>query len=205
MRTHKKVVKARNNSNGNVEVLQERLFALNEFETALSCKPIAEDVEKIAQELGITPKVLTAAKQQPKSERVPRLPYRVYTSSDGIEIYVGKQAEDNDELSTSSKHRKKNEWWLHASGCPGSHVVVKSSDEHPSTEAVQDAAALAARHSKFARAKTVKVSLTRCRDVLKRAGSPPGQVVLTGTIKVISVNMHAVEERLVRLDSTRSG
>jgi predicted ribosome quality control (RQC) complex YloA/Tae2 family protein len=29
------------------------------------------------------------------------MPYRVYTSSDGIEIYVGKQAEDNDELSSS--------------------------------------------------------------------------------------------------------
>ena len=207
MRTHKKVVKAHNNANTDVEALQAQLSMLNGIEAALDTKPMAADVERIAEQLGMLPNIIKddmPTKQEPKVERGPRLPYKIYTSSEGIQIHVGKQAEDNDELSTSNKHRHKSEWWLHASGCPGSHVVVKCSDDHPPTEAVLDAAALAARHSKFARARTVKVSLTRCRDVSKRKGAPAGQVVLTGSIKEISVNMHAEKERLLRLDSTRN-
>jgi predicted ribosome quality control (RQC) complex YloA/Tae2 family protein len=62
---------------------------------------------------------------------------------------VGKAAEDNDELTLNPKYRDGNDWWLHASGCPGSHVVIRSNGndilEH---DVVQDAAALAARQSK---------------------------------------------------------
>ena len=131
------------------------------------------------------------------------MPYRTYTSIDGIQIFVGKQSEDNDELSTNNKYRAKSEWWLHASGCPGSHVVVKCSDEAPPAQTIKDAAALAARHSRFGRAKAVKVSLTRCRDVVKRAGAPPGQVELTGRVDVVAVDMRVAAERLARLDGTR--
>ena len=54
---------------------------------------------------------------------------------------MGKQAEDNDELSMSPEHRAGSDWWMHASGCPGSHVVIRRSDEPLDNEIVQDAAA----------------------------------------------------------------
>lgn len=54
----------------------------------------------------------------------PRLPYRVFRSEDGAEIRVGKAAADNDVLSTDPQHRDGDDWWLHAAGCPGSHVPM---------------------------------------------------------------------------------
>ncbi len=62
---------------------------------------------------------------------------------------VGKAAEDNDELTLNPKYRDGNDWWMHASGCPGSHVVIRSNgNDVPDHDVVQDAAALAARQSK---------------------------------------------------------
>lgn len=49
-----------------------------------------------------------------------------YLSSDGYDIYVGKNNFQNDEL--TFKFAVGNDWWFHAKGIPGSHVVVKSAE-----------------------------------------------------------------------------
>ena len=72
---------------------------------------------------------------------------KVYESDGGAEIRVGRTAADNDELSTDPAHRDGDDWWLHAAGCPGSHVVVRAdtvaADELP-RDVELDAAVLAA-------------------------------------------------------------
>ena len=90
---------------------------------------------------------------------------------------------------------------MHASGCPGSHVVIRCGDENIDEEVVQDAAALAARQSKC-HGNTIKVSMTRCRDVKKPMGAKAGLVQLTGRVRTVTVNMKEAEKRLERLDST---
>ena len=77
---------------------------------------------------------------------------------------------------------------MHASGCPGSHVVIRCHDQNLDDEVVQDAAALAARQSKCT-GNTIKVSLTRARDVKKPPGAKAGLVQLTGSVKTVVVNM----------------
>ena len=88
-----------------------------------------------------------------------------------------------------------------ASGCPGSHVVIRCQDQQLPEEVVADAAALAARQSKC-QGSVIKVSLTRCRDIKKPPGAKAGLVQLTGKVRTVTVNMKAAEERLARLDST---
>lgn len=114
---------------------------------------------------------------------------------------MGKQAEDNDQLSISPEHRDSADWWMHASGCAGSHVVIRCQDQNLDNEVVMDAAALAARQSKCSGA-TIKVSLTRARDVKKPPGAKAGLVMLTGSVRTISVNMKEAQARLDRLDTT---
>eukprot|EP00577_Skeletonema_sp_RCC1716_P012383 CAMPEP_0113435280 /NCGR_PEP_ID=MMETSP0013_2-20120614/36190_1 /TAXON_ID=2843 ORGANISM="Skeletonema costatum, Strain 1716" /NCGR_SAMPLE_ID=MMETSP0013_2 /ASSEMBLY_ACC=CAM_ASM_000158 /LENGTH=382 /DNA_ID=CAMNT_0000325641 /DNA_START=31 /DNA_END=1176 /DNA_ORIENTATION=- /assembly_acc=CAM_ASM_000158 len=65
------------------------------------------------------------------NETGPRLPYRRYYTENKTEIKVGKQATDNDVLSLSPEHRSGAHWWYHASGCPGSHVVLCTDDASP--------------------------------------------------------------------------
>jgi predicted ribosome quality control (RQC) complex YloA/Tae2 family protein len=90
---------------------------------------------------------------------------------------------------------------MHASGCPGSHVVIRCGDENLDEQVVHDAAALAARHSKCA-GSTIKVSMTRCRHIKKPIGAKAGLVQLTGPVRTLTVNIKDAEKRLQRLDGT---
>jgi len=88
-----------------------------------------------------------------------------------------------------------------ASGCPGSHVVIRCHDQNLDNDVIMDAAALAARQSKC-NGNVIKVSMTRARDVKKPPGAKAGLVQLTGQVRTVSVNMKDAQERLDRLDET---
>eukprot|EP00986_Skeletonema_menzelii_P011175 scaffold5677_cov153-Skeletonema_menzelii.AAC.3 len=132
----------------------------------------------------------------------PRLPYRRYYTENKTEIKVGKQATDNDVLSLSPEHRSGAHWWYHASGCPGSHVVLCTDDASPNENDVKDAAALAALKSKCIGQSVIKVSMTRCRNVSKPPGAKPGLVQLSGEVKTITLKKVEVMERTERLEGT---
>ena len=114
-----------------------------------------------------------------RQERYERGPaYRTVEQVDGCEILVGKAAADNDLLTV--RVAKPNDWWLHAAGYAGSHVVVRSleGDTVP-RHVLERAAELAAYHSKARDARgKVAVHLCRAGDVRKRPGAPAGQVEL---------------------------
>lgn len=131
-----------------------------------------------------------------------RLPYRRYYTENKIEIKVGKQATDNDVLSLSPEYRSGSHWWYHASGCPGSHVVLCTDDASPNDEDVKDAAALAALKSKCISQSVIKVSMTRCRNVSKPPGAKPGLVQLNGDVKTITLKKDEVMQRVDRLEKT---
>lgn len=83
-------------------------------------------------------------KKGPKTS-APRKPYWTYKSIDGVDIRVGRKSEDNDELSCNPEHRDPADWWMHAAGCPGSHVVIRYQDSDLPRETMIDAAVLSAR------------------------------------------------------------
>lgn len=69
-----------------------------------------------------------------------------YVSSDGFHIYVGKNNYQNEEL--TFKFATGNDWWFHAKGIPGSHVIVKSEGKELPDRCFEEAGALAAYYSK---------------------------------------------------------
>jgi predicted ribosome quality control (RQC) complex YloA/Tae2 family protein len=79
--------------------------------------------------------------------------------------------------------------------------VIRCHDQSLNEEVVQDGAALAARQSKCTGG-TIKVSLTRARDVKKPFGAKAGLVQLTGSVRSVVVNMKQAQVRLDRLDKT---
>lgn len=137
------------------------------------------------------------------SQHTPRKPYFIYRSSDGIEIYVGRRAEDNDELSCNPIHRDDNEWWLHVSEHAGSHVVIKSIDDKLPMNyrnTILDAAVLAAMNSKANPNSKVTVSLTRCKNVSKPKSAKPGLVQIRGDIRSIQIDLKNEKFRLEKLE-----
>lgn len=100
-------------------------------------------------------------------------------SPDGMIVLVGRSARDNDLLSLRLASPR--DFWFHAAGVSGSHVVVRnpqSLDRLP-RETQRFAAALAAGHSKARRGGQVAVHMARVKDVKKPRGLAPGKVTLS--------------------------
>lgn len=93
---------------------------------------------------------------------------------EGFTILIGRNAEMNDILTTEIA--EPNDIWLHASGVPGSHVVIKVVDEKPPKVVIKEAAKLAAKNSK-GKGK-VDVVYTAAKNVTKNSKQPTGQVTV---------------------------
>ena len=91
---------------------------------------------------------------------------------EGYEILIGRSAEMNDILTTEIA--EKEDIWLHASGVPGSHVVVRNKGEEVPKEVIQKAAELAAKNSR-GHGKT-KVVWTKAKYVTKDKDQKLGEV-----------------------------
>jgi predicted ribosome quality control (RQC) complex YloA/Tae2 family protein len=105
-------------------------------------------------------------------------PFRRFISSDGLAIYVGRNARENDELTFGVA--KSDDLWLHARGTPGSHVVVrleKGSDVPPET--LRDAATLALLYSDLKKSGKGDIFYTRRKWVKKAKGQALGAVTVS--------------------------
>jgi predicted ribosome quality control (RQC) complex YloA/Tae2 family protein len=125
----------------------------------------------------------------------PLLPYRRYRTSGGLEVRVGRNRAANDDL--TFHHSSPNDVWLHARDVGGSHVVLRwSAPDNPPARDLEEAAVLAALHSKARTSGVVPVDWTRRKHVRKPRKAPPGRVVVE-RVKTVFVEPSAeVEERL---------
>lgn len=108
---------------------------------------------------------------------------------EGFELLYGTSARENDKLSLEMADA--GDFWLHAAGYAGTHVVVRNPDglsELPK-RVEKYAAELAVLHSKAKNARgKIEVHLCRARDVSKPPSFPPGKVLVRKhtTVKVYS-------------------
>lgn len=105
------------------------------------------------------------------------LPYRLFRTSGGLEVRVGRNARDNDRLTFHTS--ASNDVWLHARSVPGSHVILRWPDPSgsPPIRDLTEAAQLAALFSRARTSGTVAVDWTRRKYVRKPRGAAPGAVV----------------------------
>lgn len=107
-----------------------------------------------------------------------RGPFRRFVSSDGLQIFVGRNARENDELTFGLA--KSEDLWLHAHAVPGSHVVVRlEKGTDPPPETLRDAATLALLYSDLKKSGKGEVIYTRRKWVRKAKGQAPGAVTVT--------------------------
>ncbi|MBU5482964.1 NFACT family protein [Clostridium sp. MSJ-11] len=97
-----------------------------------------------------------------------------FLSSEGIDIYVGKNNIQNDYLTL--KFGNKNDIWMHTKNIPGSHVVIKTTKEF-TNKTLEEGANLAAYYSKAKDSSNVPVDYTEIRNVHKPNSSKPGMVI----------------------------
>jgi predicted ribosome quality control (RQC) complex YloA/Tae2 family protein len=127
-------------------------------------------------------------------------PFRRFVSTDGLPIFVGRNAQENDELTFGLA--KSDDLWLHARGTPGSHVVVRlGKGTEPPAETLRDAATLALLYSDLKKSGKGEVVYTRRKWVKKATGQAPGAVTITQE-KSLHVNLDKSRLDALKIRST---
>ncbi|KAA6421415.1 MAG: hypothetical protein FRX49_08692 [Trebouxia sp. A1-2] len=105
--------------------------------------------------------------------------FRKYTSPAGLQVLVGRNNKQNDEL--TNRVAKAGDVWMHARGCPGAHVLLRASvtNRDASDQDLQFAADLAAWHSKGKGEGKCPVIMASPTDIKKPKGAPPGKVLVS--------------------------
>jgi len=102
---------------------------------------------------------------------------RSYVTSEGWTVLVGRSNEENDWLTHRFAHPE--DYWLHAHGVPGSHVVLRREGrrDNPSVRTLEEAASFAAFFSKARHSSKAPVLYTLKKYVRKPRGAKPGLAV----------------------------
>ncbi len=109
-----------------------------------------------------------------KKQKIKSRPFH-YRSSDGFDIYIGKNNYQNEEL--TFKLANGGDWWFHAKKMPGSHVIVKTNGQELPDRTFEEAAMLAGYYSQGRDAQKLEIDYLQRKNVKKPNGSAPGFVV----------------------------
>lgn len=100
-----------------------------------------------------------------------------FRSSDGCDIYVGRNNKQNDQLTL--KFAEKTDIWLHTQLVHGAHVILVTQGTVPPDRSIEEAALLAAYYSRGRDSAQVKVDYCPAKFVKKPSGARPGMVIYT--------------------------
>lgn len=136
-----------------------------------------------------------------KKKKAQRSRLRMFLSSEGLEIYAGRNNSENDYLIRSVA--SKDDLWFHVKDCPGAHVLLRVKDS-PGKASKLEAAQLAAFLSRKKNDAKAEVMYTTIKHVQKLPGMKPGEVSLrqfesmlvrldVGILSKLEKNVHQVE------------
>jgi predicted ribosome quality control (RQC) complex YloA/Tae2 family protein len=172
----------------NLDPLKELLLRL-EQEPIRSC---VDEVRKAADQILGRP--ARARRQNRNPSRKSEVFGRRFRSSDGYEIVVGRNDNENDAL--TFRVARPHDLWLHAADYPGSHVVVRNpTRELAPHRTITEAAELAAFYSQAKREGKAAVHYTQKKYVSKPPRSKPGLVRLS-SFKTILVEPRCTPQRI---------
>ncbi|OUN69925.1 hypothetical protein B5G11_08345 [Drancourtella sp. An57] len=151
---------------------RDEISYLESVSNALDIARTEDDLAQVKEEL--TQSGYVRRKFTKKKEKFKSMPLH-YISSDGYDMYVGKNNFQNEELTFS--FASGNDWWFHAKKVPGSHVIVKSRGEEMPDRVFEEAGKLAAFYSKNNGSEKVEVDYVEKKHVKKVKGQKPGFVI----------------------------
>lgn len=153
---------------------QRELVYLESVSASLDIAMLESDLAEIREELtqsGYIRRHYSGKKKQKITSR----PLH-YISSDGFHMYVGKNNLQNDEL--TFKFANGGDWWFHAKGMAGSHVIVKmGQNKELPDRTFEEAGRLAAYYSRGRTAPKVEIDYTERKNLKKPPAAKPGYVI----------------------------
>lgn len=172
------------------EETRQEIEHLESISAAMDIALKEEDLVQIKEEL-MEYGYIKKRSMGSKKPKITSKPFH-YLSSDGFHIYVGKNNYQNEEL--TFKVATGNDWWFHAKGIPGSHVIVKAEGKELPDRVFEEAGALAAYYSKGRGNEKVEIDYIQRKHVKKAAGGAPGFVIYHTNYSLMAVPEIALSE-----------
>ena len=157
---------------GLIQETQDEIAYLESVSNSLDIALSEDDLTQIKEELiqaGYVRRKFTKQKVKITSKPLH------YLSSDGFHMYVGKNNIQNEELTFHFANG--NDWWFHAKGCPGSHVIVKTNGDELPDRTFEEAGKLAAYYSQNRGNEKVEIDYIEKKHVKKPSGGKLGFVI----------------------------
>ena len=175
------------------EETHEEMEHLDSVSTALDLAQTEGDLAQIKEELIQAGYIKRhSGGKNAKKQKLTSKPLH-YISSDGYHMYVGKNNLQNEEL--TFKFANGGDWWFHAKGLPGSHVIVKTEGDELPDRTFEEAARLAAYYSKNRSSEKVEIDYIQRKHVKKPNAGKPGFVIYhTNYSMMIEPNIDDIKE-----------
>lgn len=156
-----------------IEKGQQELIYLESVLDELSRADTDSEISAVRLELSQAGYIKnTKGKKQKPPRELPPIEFR---SSDGFRILVGRNNVQNDKLSL--KMAAKSDLWLHTQGIPGSHVIISAEGRDIPDRTIEEAAVIAAGHSRAKDSSLVPVDYTPVKMLKKPNGAKAGMVI----------------------------
>lgn len=157
-----------------IELAKNDLEYLDSVFESLSLAQNERDLNEIRAELA-DQGYARRQKNTKKNQKAPSISAPLkFTTSEGFTVFVGRNNRQNDKL--TMKDSNNNDIWFHTKNIPGSHTVLVTDGKQPTDKAMEEAAILAAKHSRAKDSSQVPVDYTQIRHVFKPQGAKPGMV-----------------------------
>ena len=156
------------------EETEKELAHLSSVIQAIDMAEDYEVIKQIREELQDAGYLKADKSRSKKAEKIRSKPWH-YISSDGFDIYVGKNNLQNDQL--TFKTADDDDIWMHAKGVPGSHVIIRTGGEEIPDRTYEEGAALALYYSQNRKSGKGEVDYIAVKHVKKPNGARPGFVV----------------------------
>lgn len=152
---------------------ESELVYLDTVFDALTRAETDADLFEIREELyrsGYASRMKRDTIKKPTAPKIAR-----FVTENGYTVLCGKNNVQNEHITHRLADR--DDYWFHAKGVPGSHVVMVCHGEEPPEVDFTQAAEIAAQYSKAAGGQNIPVDYTKVRNVKKPAQGKPGLVI----------------------------
>ena len=178
-----------------VKESRSTLKHLQSILNSLSTAENAEDLEDIRREMGEYGYMKPLSKKKKKERKEDKSSPRIFRSSDGYLLYVGKNNYQNEEV--SFRIAEGTDFWFHVKGSAGSHVIAKTEGknlEELPDRLFEEAAELAAYFFSEKESAKVEVDYTERKNLKKVVGGAPGFVIYHQNYSILVTPKKVPEE-----------
>lgn len=177
-----------------LEQIQQLIHQFKQQQHTLESIQTFSDLIAFKTHYTIPSKIAVKHKQEASSPSI----YREYHSAKEVKIWVGKSAKYNEKLTFQLANGR--DWWLHVTGYPGSHVIIRQNkDQPPDAETLKDAMQLALFYSKARQQGEAEICWTQRKYVSRLGKGKTGQVQIsqhqTAWVRFDPLRYRAIQER----------